>query len=113
MANVHRVLIQGRMPYDIVNRLNESGLRMFARFSSPCWGFRIEYGKMSYNQVPETGGRYAHYDFTITGEEAIWESGIIKFCKDLKEAGTEITKAEVLDMESGYMPSGGSVLSEI
>lgn len=113
MANVHRVLIKGRLPYDIVNKLNDSGLSMFARFASPCWGFRIEYGEISYKPVPETGGKYAFYDFTISGEEAVWESGIVKFCKELKEAGVEITKAEVMDMECSYMPIGGSILDRI
>lgn len=113
MSNVHRVLIQGRMPYDIVERLNEDGVRMFARLVSPTWGFKISYGKASYKPVPETGGRYRYYEFTITGEEAVWESSIVEFCKALKEAGAEIDKAEAMDMEMDNMPVGGSIMEQI
>lgn len=113
MANTHRILIEGKIPYDIVNRLNEDGVKMFARFASPCWGFRISYGNISYKPVPETGGKYTYYFFMITGEEAVWESGIVKFCKELKDAGAEITKAEAMDMDCDQMPTGGSIMDKI
>lgn len=113
MANINRILIEGRVPYNIVEKLSPEGCRIFARFSSPCGGFHISYGKESYEPNVETGGQLSYYDFKIDGEDAAWESYLVKMCKELKSAGAEIIKADVADMEFEAMPSTHSILSEI
>jgi hypothetical protein len=99
MSNIHNITIRGRLPYNIVGKGSERVVRWFANMSSPSWGFHIEYGKMTYEPVPETHGKYTFYDFTIYGSEAIWEDDVVKFCIDLVKAGTEITDAFVEDIE--------------
>jgi len=99
MSNVHRVLIEGKLPFDVVNRGNENVKLWFARFSSPSFGFSIVYGKTSTEPVPESNGKYTYYDFKISGEEAVWGSHVEQFCEDLKNAGAKITKQEIEDIE--------------
>lgn len=99
MANVHRVYICGRLPYDIVARGNDNVRDWFAFMSSPSFGIKISYGLTSKKHVAETGGEYTYYNFKITGEEAVWGSDIKKFVEDLKKAGAEIDAANVKDIE--------------
>lgn len=100
MANVHRVYIEGRLPFDIVQRGGDIVENWFAMFSSPCWGLRIKYGKQS-KEPNSHGGVNTYYDFVISGEEAVWGKHIEEFCRELKKAGAEIRKANIVDIDGG------------
>lgn len=98
MANIHEVRITGRMPFSISE--TSVALEWLGIMNTPSYGIRISYGR-SVTYVPsQWGGQTAMYDFIISGEEAIWGSGLRIMVKDLIAGGCEIKEAKARDLEN-------------
>jgi len=97
MANIHRVVIKGWMPFDVGR--HEEALKWLGILNTPSYGLRIEYGAKSMGPVNEHGGRTTYHEFAIRGEEAIWCSGLEKLVAALVEAGCAIREAKAMDVE--------------
>jgi hypothetical protein len=103
MANVQRVLIKGWMPYDVCARSQDACIRLGV-LNSPSYGLHITYGKLQYRHLKE-GGEYAYYEFTISGEEAIWTKfgvhsrSIAGLVEDLVDGGAVIEEVKARDIE--------------
>mgnify|MGYP001090430316 CR=1 FL=1 len=102
MANVHKVLIKGKMPFDVCGRSTDACVRL-GLMCSPTYGLKIQYGKSQQFPLKE-GGQYTYYDFEISGEEAIWleigERSIKSLVEDLVAGGAVIQEVAARDIEN-------------
>lgn len=96
MANTHDVHIRGEIPFNVYE--DEKATRWLGIMNSPSYGLRISYGGSRF--VPnEYGGRTSTYEFTISGREAIWTSGLIELITALEGAGAVISEARAQDLD--------------
>jgi len=101
MANIHRVFIKGKMPFDVCGRSSDACERL-GILNSPSYGLRIQYGSPKQYPLKE-GGLYTYYEFEVSGEEAIWLQGgarsVRALVEDLVKGGAVIEEVKVRDIE--------------
>lgn len=109
MANVAKVHIHGWMPFSIAE--NDEALKWLGVLNTPSHGLRISYsGEKGSGPINENGGTTTYYKFTITGEEAIWCSGVQNLTKTLEDSGCQIEEARMMDLEFDDRPTWGDVV---
>ena len=95
MSNIHKVKVQGWMPYDCGRG---PAMRYLALMAGPSWGLSVTYGQQIL--VPnEHKGQTTYYAFEIKGEEGMWESGIEAMLEALIKERCVITLARAEDIE--------------
>lgn len=99
MSNCKSVLITGVVPFDIYE--HDESVKWLGMMSSPCIGIRISYGAQHYRPNAH-GGQTSMHDFEITGEEAMSFKAFEKMIDDFQDAGADINRVRILDIEDGH-----------
>jgi len=97
MANVKRVFIDGQIPFDIP--FDSKANQFLGMLNLPSFGLRIQWGKTKL--IPNShGGQTCHYDFTITGNEAVRIETILALLQSFVDEKAEIKQVDILDIEN-------------
>jgi hypothetical protein len=106
MANIKRVEAHGYCPFDFANakgsrydhKAHDAAMVYLGGLFLPAIGLNLEYGKEFY--IPsKNGGRYSHYEFTITGEEAFGWEYFDELVKRFEAVGCRFTWFMVADVQ--------------
>lgn len=108
MSNIKRVDAQGYCPYDFANAnggrydhaAHDAAMVYLGGLNLPCNGLRLEFTRSSfYLPTPRTGGRYCHYGFTISGEEAFGYGYFEELIKRFEAVGCRFKYFKVKDVQ--------------
>ncbi len=104
MANVARVYVKGWVPFDVPS--HEDARDWLGILNGPSYGLRITYGQQGGGPRSRNGGVTTYYQFEVSGEEAIWYSGVESLVNALVRAGSVVEEARMMDLE--YDPNNMS-----
>ena len=100
MSNIKNIEIVGTAPYNLGENGDEFLKGALAQMVMPDWGLRIEFGNMSWKQLPNKG-QLAMYQFEISGEEAVRWEYLELLVLSLETAGATIALNRAQDIECG------------
>jgi len=98
MSNVKKVLLSGRLPFNIYEF--DECCKLLGQLNAPVSGLRITYGELAASVPNEYGGTTAFIEFCISGEEAVSLSWITRLIQEFSRYGTVFTRKEVVDIEN-------------
>lgn len=99
MSNVKQVEISGTMPFNCDENQKIKG--WLASMNTPCFGLRITWGvDVALMVTNDHGGKTAHYDFRISGREAVSYSAIESLKAAILSIGGRVEKSKVHDCEA-------------
>jgi len=97
MSNVARVYVKGWIPFDVAS--HNDACKWLGILNGPSYGLRITYGQQGGGPRNRNGGVTTYYQFEVSGEEAIWCSGVESLVKALVGAGSVVEEARMMDLE--------------
>jgi hypothetical protein len=105
MANVHRVVVIGWLPFNTYDYTELN--KLLGQLNSPTSGLRIKYtGETQVGPTNEHGGRTTFYRFRIEGEDAVRGVWIEWMADSIRSAGGKIVlgKAEDIEFDADGQP---------